>query len=561
MENRQPTPSSQSSSPAGSPTLAEVAFQETQRLTNDPNICAVGYGLKRSNEVVETAASLVFLVREKLRTTDEFAARGTWPIPTVIHGFRTDVVEVGNLKAAAADRAVPTGRRGTLVEAPLSGGLSTMGLGDRLPGPGGYGTIGGLCFDTATGEPLLLSNAHVWGPPDTEVTQPVIATSLFGAGVAPATFGTNPEMVLTRVSDALVPTIVFANSITQAYLVTGSDTDPQAFGQEGTVPGEARTDREEVSITAEKVGFLPAGRRLVSAPSWRYERFTSKATLPVSSNSARSPTKLLAARRLFTNAVTYSISGTVNLYAEIIPAAGGLPLEAPLHFPLVLLYPLPGAAMVIPRLLRPTTRQTPTTVTTGFTGFPAPARLGAVALPFSVSSGFTIDSLGTGTFENPSAGTLPTGTFALKLPVGMVRLFVPPSTEVTIDIDLSGLQGALVAKGVNSAGEDVGVTNVPSPGPSGRTQVSVTASEIVEVRLTVVGAAVLYGLTAKRASLETTSPLTFAGSIPASVLGSGQWGASLFVQSVETGVTQSANVVETAIGLATLLRDCTFQVN
>jgi hypothetical protein len=555
MDNREPA-----ATPTTKPTLADLAFAEGRRLAGDPNICAVGYGIKLRAGFPAAPGALVFFVREKLGAAAAIAARDTWSIPDTIGGFATDVVEVGHLVAAAADRAVPAGRRGTHVATPLVGGVTTMGLGSQIPGPGGYGTMGGLSFDNGTSAPLLLSNAHVWGQTiPTEVAQPVTATSVFGAAASPATFGTPAAMVLTRVPPALAGPVAFVNSVAQTYLITGSDTDPVVFGQGATVPGSARTDREQVTIDAGAAAFPPAGRHLFPAPSWTYQRFTGSASLQVSSSAVRPTTKLLAARRLFTNAATYSTSQTVSLYAELIPAIDGLPSIASSHFPLVLIYPLPAGNKFFPRLLRPTARQTPTGVATQFTGFPAPARLGPVSLPFAVA-GFTVDSVGTGTFQNPSAGTLPAGTLALSLPVGTVRLFVPPSTQVIIDIDLSALTGTLTAQAVSSAGDDVGTTTIPSPGANGRTLVSVASSEIVEVRLTVPGTAVLYGVTASRASPEATPPLCYAGSIAASTLGTGRWGASLFVQGVDTGVPESANVVETAIGAATLLNDCIFAV-
>ena len=136
------------------PTLADVAFAEGRRLTGDPNICGVGYGIKLRAGVPGAAGSLVFFVREKLGAAAAIASRGTWSIPETIGGFATDVVEFGHPAAAAADRALPAGTRGTEVAAPLVGGLCTMGLGSQVPGPGGYGTIGGLCFDNGTNAPL-----------------------------------------------------------------------------------------------------------------------------------------------------------------------------------------------------------------------------------------------------------------------------------------------------------------------------------------------------------------------------------------------------------------------
>lgn len=544
-------------------TLAETAFNEGQRLARDPNICAVGYGIKlRGGEpAAGSGGCLVYFVRQKLRSQKEIADRETWSIADRVDDFVTDVVEVGQLEAASADRAQPANRRGTLVGAPLVGGTATMGLGTQVPGPGGYGTIGGVCFDSLTNSPLLLSNAHVWGRTvGTEVIQPVIASTVFGAQVTPAITGTPPTMVQTRIPAALTAPVVFANSVAQTVLIAGSEDDPQVFGQGATaVPATTRTVREQVVISVAPAGLAPAGRRLSVVPSWAYQRLSSASAAQVTSSVAHTPSKLLAARRLFSNAASYSAGQTVNLYAEVIPASGGVPATASAHFPLVLLYPFPAGGKFIPRLLRPAARQVPTTVTTQFTGFPAPSRLGSVNLPFTVAGGFTIDSASPATFQAANAGTLPAGTLALKLPAGAVRVFVPPSTQVVLDIDLRASVGALSAQAVNSAGDNVGTVNIPAPGSSGRTLVTIDASEIVELRLTIAGTVVLYGVTSKRASPETTAPLSYAGSISADeLLPKGKWGASLFVQATDSGITESANLIETAIGLASLSSDCTF---
>lgn len=544
-------------------TIAEVAFSEGRRLAQDPNIQAVGYGAKLRGGAPTEPGTVVYYVREKLRSVEELTTRGTWVVPARVGGFSTDVVEVGRLAPAAADRALPTGARGSRIADPLVGGAATTALGTSLGGPGGYGTIGGLCFDNVSSAPLILSNAHVWGlTAAMEVIQPVMASAIFGAAVSPAAAGAPPQLVQTRHLPALTAPIAFANAVAQTYLITGGDLDPLSTGQAATtVPSTTRTDGEQVTINAPVAGVAPAGRRLSPTVSWTYQRQSSTAVLQAASNVPRTTTKLLAARRLFTNAASYTTGQTVNLYAELIPATGGAPGLASAHYPVVYLYPLPTGDKIVPRVLRAVARQTPTTVTTQFTGFPAPARIGVANLPFTVAGAFTVDSDGTGAFQTAGAGTLPAGTLALALPSQTVRLFVPPSTQVIIDVDRRSA-ASFAAQAINSAGDSVGTTTMPAPGANGRTLVTVAASEIVEVRLTGTASAVLYGVTSNRSSPETAAaaPLSYAGSVPASSLASGKWGASLFVQAMDSGLPESANVVETAIGQAALIADCQFTV-
>ena len=102
---------------------------------------------------------------------------------------------------------------------------------------------------------------------------------------------------------------------------------------------------------------------------------------------------------------------------------------------------------------------------------------------------------------------------------------------------------------------------IPAPGSSGRTLVTLAASEIVEVQLTGAANAVLYAVTSNRASPESAAPLSYSASVPVSSLASGKWGGSLFVQAIDGGLTESANVIETAIGQTGLVADCQFTVS
>ena len=549
-------------SPAESKTIADVAFAEGRRLADDPNILMVGCGVKlRCGQHVD-GASLIFFVREKLASSAAVQERNSALVPTTVDGYPTDVIEVGHLVAASADRTPPAGRRGTRIDDPVIGGVATMGLGTSPAGPAGYGTLGGHCFDSVSRAPLVLSNAHVWGLTlGTEVVQPVMASAILGAAVGTAALGT-AATVQTRVPTGIVPPVAFANSVAQTYLITGSDNDPLLAGQAGTVvPATTRTDSEQVVVTAPAAGLPPAGVRLSPTVSWAYQRFANTAVLQNTTNVAHSATKMLTARRLFSNAASYSGTQPINLYAEIIPAPGGGSNQASGHHVLALLYPVATGDKFLPRVLRPTARQTVTLVTTSFAGFPNPARVGTAVLP-AIAGGFAVDSDLNGSFVAPPGGSgLPAGTFVLALPSGSVRVFVPIGTQVILDINLTGSPGPLGAQAINSARDPIATTLSTAPGTGGRTLVTISASEIVEVVLTGVANAQLFGITSKRASPETTAPLAYAGSLSAADLSpKGTWAASLFVQTVDTGVPESANLTETAIGQSSLIADCQFSV-
>jgi hypothetical protein len=548
--------------------ISTVAFEQARRLAADPNIYTVGYGAKLRAYTPVQDGVLVFYVREKLRDVAEVAARGSWPIPREVDGYATDVVETGHIATAVADRSPPSGNRGTRIDDPLVGGVATMALGTSspTPGPAGYGTLGGLAFDAAsggTGAPLVLSNAHVWGQSGgVEVVQPIMASAVLGAAATTASAGTPATTVLTTIPPGLTAPLTFLNSIAQTYLVTGGTTDPLPAGQTATPPpAGTRTDAEQVSVTAPVAGLTPAGRRLSPSVQWDYRRLSPSAVLESPTTRAVTESRLLAARRLFTDAASYTTSQTVNLYAEIIPAAGGAPLDPSAHFVLALFYPLPAGDRFVPRMLRPSARQTPTSVTMQLQGFPAPARVGTAVLPFT-SGAFTVDAGANGNFVTPPSGQLPTGTLALQLPAGTVRIFVPPSTRVDLDIDLRPSSGPFQGSAINSAGDAV-ATVTTAAGTSGRTNATAQASEIVELRLTGVSLAQLFKITSLRASPETTAPLSYTGSARAADLAAlthGQWGVSLLVQALDSGAPESANVVERAINAETVITDALFTI-
>lgn len=74
--------------------ISDIAFEYAHRLRADPNIRAVGYGVKVRAGAVVTGRCLVFYVRRKLATVQDGVCCGTWWVPPMIEGFQTDVVVV-----------------------------------------------------------------------------------------------------------------------------------------------------------------------------------------------------------------------------------------------------------------------------------------------------------------------------------------------------------------------------------------------------------------------------------------------------------------------------------
>lgn len=515
----------------------------------------------------QSGGSVDVRVSTNLQLGDRLAVTytSTTPQPTALAQFyssQTSEVLIG------VDVPPPAGDRGTRVADPLVGGVATAPAGASLaaPGPGGYGTLGGLVYDATTRAPYLISNAHVWGTATgNEVFSPVMPSTIVGASVAPVfALGTPPTLSLLRVPPALAAPVVFANVFAQTGVVTGGDRDPLPFGQAGTpVPGTTRTTLEEVTITAPAPVVPSAGRPANPVITWAYQRFSYTAVLRASTTTPQMQPRYLTTRRMFTDASTYAGTNVVQLYGEIVPSiSGSLPGSS--HYALVLMYPLAAGAPAtfVPRALQPVARRSVTTVTTSFSGFPPPARLGPAVFPVTLS-GFTVDGSQNGDYLTPAAGTVPAGSFVLRPPQSGVRIFVPPCTAVDIDIDLRGTTGTISCFATSSSGFLV-ATATQSAGTSGRTKLSVAASDIVEVFVGGVTGAQLVGVTARRSSPEAAAPLCYGGTALASDLGAiakGLWGCSLFVQSLSNGTPVSANVVETAIGSPSLLVDCSFTIS
>lgn len=124
-------------------TISQAKQEHCSKLMKLPNVVGVGVGEKESHQTKTGELSLVVMVRRKL---PEAALPEDGVVPREVNGVRTDVVEVGELRA----QQVRTARW-----RPAPGGVSI----------GHYkitaGTLGCVVRDRATGERLILSNNHV----------------------------------------------------------------------------------------------------------------------------------------------------------------------------------------------------------------------------------------------------------------------------------------------------------------------------------------------------------------------------------------------------------------
>jgi hypothetical protein len=128
-----------------------------QAILSKPNVVGVGTGYKVSRGQVTDELSVVVLVRDKLPPAGLTPAA---MVPSQVDGVRTDVIQVGDLRAlqSRTDRWRP-----------VPGGVSL----------GHYqitaGTFGAVVRDRTTGDRLILSNNHVLANSnDAQVGDPIL---------------------------------------------------------------------------------------------------------------------------------------------------------------------------------------------------------------------------------------------------------------------------------------------------------------------------------------------------------------------------------------------------
>jgi hypothetical protein len=304
-------------------TLVEVAAEETQRCAEDPNIAAVGFGLKFVGGKPQIRAALQYHVLRKLGGDKDIAAAGSSRVPDRVGGYETDVLEVEIGRPATCPGSnSPTGERGGRREDPLVGGTSTTALSDFHSIPTGYGTLGGLCFDSATGDAMALSNAHVYGDDvDSDVIQPWLPGEEYleatleylfcGGPLAHLFFWTAPSPLTGILTTAAAGAWVAA--------VASDAEDPSRWGQRvGAVPpAGVRTDREEIHLEAVPPRLPFPGRRWKTDTTWKYERHTTAGSTSEGTAVSRENEHVLFGKRVFTDWPVYKPGARVKICAQI----------------------------------------------------------------------------------------------------------------------------------------------------------------------------------------------------------------------------------------------------
>lgn len=123
--------------------LKQAKAIHQQALLNKPNVVGLGIGYKVSGKTASDELSVVVLVRKKIPLA---GLQDKQVIPKSLDGVRTDIIEVGDLRALWDH---------TIRWRPAPGGVS---LGHYQVSAGSFG---GMVRDRTTGARLILSNNHV----------------------------------------------------------------------------------------------------------------------------------------------------------------------------------------------------------------------------------------------------------------------------------------------------------------------------------------------------------------------------------------------------------------
>jgi hypothetical protein len=565
------------------PDLEAVARRENERLADDPNVVAVGYGLKIRKGQPTFEVALQYYVRQKLATDEEIRRAGSEPIPPQVTGLPTDVIQLEPVVAlqCPADKGMPAGSRGSSQENPLVGGTSTTVLSSWHSFPTGYGTLGGICFDTASGAAMALSNAHVWGSTTgRDIIQPWLPTGEYlEAVVKLLTCGP----VISYIVDTTLPsplTLGLAAGAAAAFTaaVASDAEDPSRWGQRvGPVPpAGAATESELVHLEA-SIPELPfAGRAYKTRTTWDYTRQTTAGVFNQSTADDRSNPHVLLGKRVWTDREAYRGGQRVHICAEVTTDQVDRPED---YFVVANCFPRTNPERVVRRVLTPGRCPPPPPRETCFRGFPPPAVPREPAhFPMTVDV-FHLDSERSGLFVGPWPPNDPNGLTVLRLPAqAPVRVFVPPSTVVRVEVFHTNRP--VRAEAYNAAGLRVSARSTTTQ--QNQLQVlELQGDEIIEVVITggggegyLVGVCVVQGPV--RPGREKVRRFTYTGHLDLDLREiTDQWAVSLSVQTVDNtpvggdpiaaaqqlgGITASASVAQVAGCVVVMLLDHVFNV-
>ena len=556
--------------------IDQVVREERERLRDDPNVVGCGYGVKRRQDKAVPGLAIVYVVRVKCKNAEQIKQLNSTALPDVVEGFPTDVIE--QRPAGPTDMGMPTGQRGTRIEDPLVGGTTTTVLSDWHSFPTGYGTLGGLCYDAASGREMALSNAHVWGKDlGNDVIQPWMPTGEYlEATIKLLTCGPVVSYILdTTITSPLTVALAAASAGAWLAWAAWDAEDPSRWGQRvAPVPPGARTEAERIVIKAELPNRPFAGRAYSAKTSWDYTRETSQGTFNQATTAERTNEHVLTGKRVWTERDAYHGGERVRVCAELATERADHPDD---YFVVAHCFPRSDPERVLTRVLVPgrCDHAKPREEEIGFHGFPPPAQPNTAArFPFDVDA-FHFDSAKPSVFHGPWPPGDPHAVTVLRIPGSPLTVVFPSCSQVRLEVFHTNRP--VQAEAYNSTGQLVASTQ--STDEQNVLQVlTLTGADVTRVVLSGGGGeGALVGVWIRRAmNGQGGKRFVYTGHLDLDLREpADRWGVALFVQTVNNvppgtdpakaaqvigGITASNNIADLAGCVVVMLLDHVFDV-
>lgn len=284
---------------------------------NDPNVNAIGWGLKRRGDTLTDDVSIIFYVNRKFTSERAITAAGSAVIPDEIDGFPTDVEEDHPDIIAAGDRDEEK-------YDPLIGGPASSNAEGHIYWFNGHGTLGLLVRDASSNAPMALSNWHVWadgGEEGDAIIQPGHPTAgdhIEGIGKVLACGPLLGSLIEWEAPSPLAAGL-YAGAAAAAVAAALSDhRDPSRRGQDATpVPETTLTELEDIDVAIEYPELPLPGKPFRTDVKWAYERHTNSGVMPVEVTETRINSQFLAGQMVVTDRASYRPGERITLTAAI----------------------------------------------------------------------------------------------------------------------------------------------------------------------------------------------------------------------------------------------------
>jgi hypothetical protein len=413
--------------------LDRIVEAEQRRCAGDPNIIGVGIGPKERGGEQVPGVAIRYAVRTKLQSDQEIQSLHSKPVPAEVEGFVTDVY----VPVLTRPDAAPTGERGGRKDDPLVGGSSTTVLSSWHSFPTGYGTLGGICFDAATGDAMAISNAHVWGE-DTgrDVIQPWMPVSEYlEAGVKLLACGPVISYLVDWTAPSPLTGGLAAGAAAVGIAAIASDVeDPSRWGQRVMPPpASALTSAETIRIQADLPEHPLPGFPYSAKTRWDFTRLTNLGDFSASTAEQRDNEHVLLWKKVWTHRQQYRGGERVQICAEIGTDRPSRPED---YFVVAQCFPVGDRERLVPRILVPgRCKEGPPEDVVCLDFSRDKVAPPEQAPKFPVSQGiFRFSGTGLAVVTPVSTDNGPANDFALQIPAtGLVADFAPASrAEVNV---------------------------------------------------------------------------------------------------------------------------------